>query len=173
MATFRNAKYGSVEVSVLDPTLKAITDSVKIYLASSTDFKYMTSPRVISDLVKQFKTITGNDFRGWLAANYNEGVGVRAPIVRNILSFLNGEISGMTVCEAIIRDERKLVLYQRAGDDPATESTRHIADEHHLKKWMKLLNDVSNDDMFALFEGVGPQHVGRLIVSLIGEPSDV
>lgn len=173
MATFRNAKYGSVEVSVLDPTLKAITDSIKIYINSSSDFKYLTAPRVISDLVKQFKTITGNDFAGWLAANYNDGVGVRAPIVRNILSYLNGEISGMLVGEAIIRDERKLVLYERSNVDPATESTRHIADEHHLSKWSKLLNDVSNEDMYSLIEGVGPQHIARLLITLIGEPSDV
>ncbi len=174
MPSYRTTKYGMVEASLLDPSLKMVCDGMKVYLGSAAnDFKYQCAPRVVAELLKQFRLVTGDDFRAWLAANYNQGVGIRAPIVRSILGFLHGDISGMMVSDAIMRDVQKLILYTEANHDPAIAATRHIADEHHLTKWVKRLENVSNADMYRVIEGIGFIALARLVVSLNGDPADV
>ena len=103
MPNYRPTKFGMVEASVLDPSMKMITDSMKIYLTSSQNYDYLQTPSVISDLLKSMKMITGDDFPAWLKAVYNNGTGVRAEIVRRMLSFLSGETDGMMLVEAITR----------------------------------------------------------------------
>ncbi len=173
MPSYRTTKYGVVEASLLDPSLKMVCDGMKVYISSAgNDFNYQCAPRVVAELLKQFRLVTGDDFRSWLAANYNQGVGVRASLVRSILSFLNGEISGMMVSDAIMRDVRKLILYIEAGQDPTT-GIRHVPDTQHLTKWVKLLENTTNSDMYRLVEGIGFVALARLVVSLSGDPADV
>lgn len=173
MPAYRNAKYGAVEASLLDPSVKLIVDQLKIYLNSSQDFEYLKSPKAVGEVIKQFKTLIGNDFRAWLSVNYANGSAVRAPLVRAILGYLNGEISGRMVVDAVTRDRRKLNAFDRTGLDLSNELLSHTPDKQCQAKWLTYLEKVSNHDLYLLIEGIGPDTLANIGVTLNGESADV
>lgn len=171
MPNYRSAKYGMVSADLLDPSLVAVNDLLKLFVRNSrNDFDFLITPKNIAEVFNHVSTIMSGDFRSWLAANYNNGTGVRAEMVRRILSFLNGEISGQLVVEGVRIDLSRCQHFKRIGENAKPlQATPVITDP----KWLQILNDVTPGDFYALVEGIGIEALALMILTLNGETGDV
>ena len=72
MPNYRSSKYGMVSADLLDPSLTAVNDLLKLYLRNAgQDFEFGIAPKNIQEVFRNVNTLMANDFRAWLAANNN------------------------------------------------------------------------------------------------------
>lgn len=171
MPNYRSSKYGMVSADLLDPSLTAVNDLLKLYLRNAgQDFEFGIAPKNIQEVFRNVNTLMANDFRAWLAANYNDGVGLRSDMVRRVLGFLSGELTGQLVVEGIRMDQIKVRHLKRIGGDAKpylpTPTKRN-------EKWHDALNNVLPNDFYSLVEGIGLQALVCLMLTLSGETGDV
>ncbi len=163
---YRPAKNGFVNADLLDTSFQLIMGILKTYLRSADDFKYMTNPKSISDLLTHVKPIVGSNFKSFLIANYDNGIGVRSELVKTILHYFGGKVSARAVIARIKTDETMCVGRLRVNTDetPQLKQVRGFDDDT-----LKLLEDVQPLDFFRLIEAIGPVLLAKLFLTFNGE----
>lgn len=172
MPNYRPAKFGMVSVDVLDPSMNSISENIKIYLRTAAqEFEYLKSPKSIAEIIRYAKQYMADDFQSWLSVNFDKGTGVRAEMVRRILGFISGSVSGQLLVEGLRIDQRKIILCA-AEDDFDGHILRKLPRKYD-SKWDDLLDQVTNDDFYKVVEGIGPQALAIMLLTFNGDCGDV
>lgn len=166
MSDYRKVAYGYVDSRLLDPTVSTINGILRAYVVSSQDMEMMIDPASIAEVVSLGEKITGGDFKHWLMANYDNGVGKRAKLVRAIVGYLNGDISGRTMSQSITADEQYVTTTQLKLVAGAYNGR---IDRRDFDEVQRKLDKLDHNDMHRFIEGVGPQLFARMLITFNGE----
>jgi hypothetical protein len=170
MSSYRQVRNGFVNLGLGDGDLALINRNLKSYLRTSHDFKVKKDPQVIADVIKQIRLITGDDFKGFLLANYNNGLGPMAGMVRDIVLYLNGKVSPRSVITSIRIEANKVINY----NDPRTtwESKPLVINRLDTETNSKLMK-ITDYDLYYFIAGLSVEKVATLFLALSGESADV
>lgn len=170
MPSYRQIQNGFISLEVNDMDLAIIVRNLKSFLRSSHNFGVKSDPLVIGDLVKQLRLLTGGDFRAFLIANYGDGYGPIASLVRDIILYMNGKISYRSVITAITIEQNRVRTYNNIpGGWQNNVMSKNRLDVNGIAD----LTKVTDFDFFYLLSAVAPENVISMFLSLAGETADV
>lgn len=166
MGTYVQVKNGFVNGNVRDADIAAASTNIRTFLNSSTqDYKMKTSSRSYQEVLRAARVLIGEDFKGWLVANYKNGLGPCANIVGTILLYLNGQLSARSIGSnisigesTVIYNNSNMNAWERRSITRSTEQKSPI-----------LLDNVTNFDYYRLLRGIGVEFLARLILVVLGE----
>lgn len=166
MANFRKVPFGYVDSRLLDPTLTVINQILSAYISSAQNMEMKIDPASIKEVMELGEKITGGDFRHFLMANYEQGRGKRARLVRSITQFLQGKIDGRMLAQTITGDEQIV----------STTQLKHVKNEYNASidyrgadDVERFLQGVVQNDLYVMVEGIGPHLYARMLITLTGE----
>ncbi len=170
MANFRQVKNGFVNYDVGDGDLMTIMRNLKQFIWSGySDYNIRLNPLIITDILKQTRLLVGQDFRAFLMANYNRGIGTQAGLVREVVNYLSGQVGYRSVNTAIVIEENKIKSYDKFENWGA----KTISANHMDTVGLSQLDKVNDYDFYRLCAGLSPELLARMFLVIGGENIDV
>lgn len=166
MSNLREIQFGYVNAELLELTVAKINGILKSYIRASDDPEFKTDPYSIKEVIELSKKVVGKDFGVFLKANYNHGKGVRSKLVRGIVFFLDGRISGRSLGTFITADERYVTENRKKLDNYQPTSSDH---NRAYDEVIELIGKVTDDDFYRVLVGVGPVLFARMIMTFGGD----
>ncbi|UVD32086.1 hypothetical protein [Vibrio phage phiKT1028] len=166
MSDFRKVTYGYADSRLMDPTLTVMNGILRAYVKSSQDMEMMIDPGSIKETLELAQKFIGGDFKHWMMANYDHGQGPRARLVRNIVKFLNGDISARTLTQCITADEQYVTTTELKFVKGAF---RGVVDRRDYDDVERVMAELTDRDFYLLVEGIGPQMLARMLITFNGE----
>lgn len=164
MSKFKATPHGSLWVSSTNEFTESLY-TLKVFCrsaAASSSLKYdAKTTLMMMDLCRE---MTGRSFKDFLAENFNNGMARRAPLVTEIVNYLNGTVTWRAVKTQITIGEN--ALRQKVAKDL---NFAHTVAERQSSTLPKGFEKITNKDFFRLIECLGPVHVARLFLMLAGE----
>lgn len=164
MSKFKNTPHGSLWVKSTDSFTEGMY-TLKLYTraaAAGTNLRYdPKSTLAVMDLCRE---LTGESFKDFLIANFNNGFARRADLVSTVIGYLNGTLSGGAVTTQLTIGENEFLHRVSKG-----LNFTHTVTESHTAKLPKGIESVTNKDFYRLIECMGPVKVARLFLMLAGE----
>lgn len=130
-----------------------------------SDFELVVKGHVTLETLRIASRLTGGSFRQFMEANYNQGSGSLANLIKDIAHFLNGRLGHHSIITSIKNEEQKLQNFSRSKTATYTPSKRAASA-------LPLLEDgyiVHDHDLYRLMAGISPANVGRFLQLLGGE----
>lgn len=169
MVNFRQIRNGFILYEVTEGDLLTIMRNLKQFVWSGySDYSIRLNPLIVKDILKQTRILAGPDFRAFLMANYNRGVGPQASLVREIVHYLNGMVGYRSVSTAITIEENKIKSYDKFDN----WSSKTISARHMDAEGLSQLDRVTDYDFYRLAAGMSPELFARLFLVLGGENID-
>lgn len=169
MNGYRKINYGYVNATLMEPSVLKIAGILKSYvIAGKDDLDPRCDPNGIKEVIQLTKTLIGPDFNGWLKVNYDNGKGVRSRLVRGIILYLNGKISGRSLVQMVKQDENYVTVNNAKVVVRSSQSDNKSYDEI-----IDLLKKVNNGDYYKLLVGLGPDYFARMFLSFSGDSAYV
>lgn len=167
MSEFVQVKNGFVNRSVRDADIYAASENIRAFMNTSVqDYKMKTNPLIYQEILRAGRVLIGEDFRGFLVANYKNGLGPCASIISSILLYLSGKTSARAIMGDIRRYE-EIVHYNNSN--PGAWSDRVINNAHNSKQSPVLLDNITNFDYYRLLRAIGVENFSRFLLVLLGE----
>ncbi|AEV89545.1 putative virion structural protein [Pseudomonas phage OBP] len=171
MATeFKHLKFGLVP-SALDMGVVENSETVaKSFLDAFNGFGLMQDNNSHVEVFQVMRRYIGKDFRNWLIVNFRHGAGARKELVRKIVGYVEGRISGRSVIGQLNIDFNR-IQHISANGEPITTSI--IYDEYDESRNKYRVEDVdfnSIDDrhLYDFMALIGPEMAAKFILSMDG-----
>ena len=169
MVNFRQIKNGFINYELGDNDLFIITRNLKQFIWSGYhDYDTRLNPLIIKDILKQTRLMVGSDFRAFLMANYNRGIGPQAGLVREVVNYLAGALGYRSVSTAILIEENKIKSYDKFDN----WSSKTITSNHMDTSGLTNLDKITDYDFYRLCAGITPELLARLFLVIGGENID-
>ncbi|AGB07230.1 hypothetical protein [Vibrio phage VP4B] len=166
MSDFRKVIYGYADSRLMDPTLTAMNSILRAYVKSAQDMAMRIDPASIQEVLDLANKFVGGDFKHWMMANYDHGLGPRARLIRMIAKYLDGGISDRTLSQTITADEQ----YVTTTDLKYVKGAyRGAVDHRDYDDIERVIDNLKEDDLYRLVEGIGPQLFARMLITFNGE----
>lgn len=170
MVNFRQVKNGFINYELGDGDFVTIRRNLKQFIHSGyQDYHIRLNPLIIKDILKQTRLLVGSDFRAFLMANYNRGIGPQAALVREIVNFLSGDLGHRSVSTAITIEENKIKSYDKFDN----WESKTISANHMDATGLANLDKINDFDFYRLCAGLSPELVARMFLVIGGENIDV
>lgn len=166
MNNYVATKYGMVCADTPRGMMDTIVTLLRSHIRNCHDGEMLYSGELLKDLGPSYKAIIGKSFKAFLKANYDNGIGRRAGTVRNIVLYLNGEISGRSLSSKIQADERNCNTFISAPESSQNILPNRVEMEDKLLDKMNKLDD--SKAFYVLMEGIGPDLTSRLLLTFLG-----
>lgn len=166
---FRRLRFGLVPVDLTDAKIDGSEIILKSFLRNAGMGNLVVSPETHIEVFSIAKQYIGSSFRNWLFANYYNGTGARAEMVRKIVGYINGENSGMAIQNQSKIDSAKLG-YARPNSQintPVLYSERDFIHQNWVHDSVDF-SKVKQEHMYDIFALLGPEGIARLCLSLNG-----
>ena len=171
MPNYRQIRNGFISLNVGEADLAVVMRNLKSYVRSAqADFKVKIHPLSIRDAIKQIRLLTGSDFKSFLMANYNNGVGPQAGMVREIVYYLRNKVSHRSVSTQLLIEEGKVTSY---NSDPKRWEAKPVNIQTMTTQNILELDKVTEYDFYRLVAGTSPEIVSRIFLTIAGESPDV
>lgn len=164
MSKFKATPHGSLWVSSTSDFTEALY-TLKVFCrsaAAASTLKYDAKSTLA--IMSICRDMTGLNFKEFLIENFNNGMARRAPLVTEIVNYLNGDVTWRAVKTQITIGEN--ALRQKVTKDL---NFAHTIEEKQSSSLPKGFEKITNKDFFRLIECLGPVHVARLFLMLAGE----
>lgn len=166
---FRYTRFGMVPSELTDAKMDMNEQIFKSYLASATKFDLMSDADIHTEVFSIATQYIGNSFRNWLYVNFRNGNGPRKELVRKIVGYIKGEISGQSVISQLKIDISR-INYLKPG---TPLSTPILFDEYNPEKDDFTVQDVNfknirEDHLFEFFALIGPELTAKFCLSIDG-----
>lgn len=166
MPEYRLISNGYVDASLSDQELASLFKNLGYLRKDSyNDFELVIRGHVAQETLRDVNRLIGGSFEQWLRANYSNGAGPIASVVKDIIHYLNGKQSFSTVVSAIRILELTMSSTSRSRQATYTPVRRSGNGEPLLRDGYELCDY----DLFRLMAGIGPANVGRLFLLLGGD----
>lgn len=163
---YRRLKFGCCPADWRQPQVEASEQILLSYLKTSKGFGLTRDVPATLEIFTIAKQFVGKNFQSWLIANYNNGSGARAPLVRAIVTWAKGKISSRYLIGEVRRDFGRIdfvppVELQLA--QPIVYNDTEIGHDESLD-----FSGVSDRHFFELIAVLGPELTAHLLLSLNG-----
>lgn len=170
---FKYLKFGLVPVSLNRQLQESSEQVFNSFLSASAGYGLIENAEAHKEVFKTAINYFGTDFRSWLIANFRNGNGGRRELVRKIVLYINGKISGRILLGQVKIDLNRIEV---PGKYPQPVET-FIYNEYDDQSLGYVIEDVSfynitNDHMFDVFAAIGPEYIAKLCLSLDGVEYD-
>lgn len=162
---FRYLRFGLVDSSFNDKELEVTERILRSYLRTAASMNmdnHVESAMEVFTLAKQY---IGKDFSAWCSANYRNGGGARASLIKIIKLWIAGEVSGKLVISEIKKDVNRIEFLENDEEvlDPAI-----IYNDREFSNVSLKFNDVTDAHFFGLLALLGPELTAIFLLSLNG-----
>lgn len=166
---FRHTRFGMVPTELTDAKMDMNEQIFKSFLASSNKFDLMSDVDTHTEVFSIAIQYVGTSFRNWLYVNFRNGNGPRKELVRKIVGYINGELSGQQVISQLKIDINR-INFMKPG---IPLSTPILFDEYNPEKDDFKVNEVSfkeirEDHLYEIFALIGPELTAKLCLSING-----
>lgn len=166
---FRHVRFGLVPASVDKSTIDGSNQIFKTFLDTFNKFELGSEAGSHLEIFNTAKAYFGKSFRDWLIVNYRDGNGARKELVRKIVGYINGKLSGRTVAGQVNIDLNR-ISFLYPGE---TIKGAIIYDEHESYRNRYIVNEldfshVENKHLYEVFALLGPVLVAKFCLSLDG-----
>lgn len=171
MATeFKYLKFGLVPVAFDAGTLENSERIIKAFLNSFNAFQLLDDASSHKEIFAVTRRYVGPNFRNWLIVNFRNGGGARKELVRKIVGYIDGRLSGRHVISQLKIDFNRI---QNLSHNNETIGTPIIYDSYQESRNQFKVEDVD----FSLIEDrhfydimalIGPELAAKLCLSLDG-----
>lgn len=162
---YRRLKFGLISANVRIPQVDSYEQILISYVKTSNEYLLQTEVEPTIDIFRIAREYVGPSFKNWLLANFENGIGARASLVRAILTWIKDDSSIKLVIGEINRDLNRLCNLKNINDQlvlPIVYST-------DFKQTKGLNFDLVTDKhFFDLLAGIGPELTAILLLSLDG-----
>lgn len=166
MTVFVQVKNGFVNGQVVNADIAAASMNLHVFNNSAAqDYDFKTNSRTYQEILRAARVLIGEDFRGFLSANYKNGFGPIANLVSGILHYLNNKASARSVikdiaiAESIVYDNNSIPNgWEKRSVKTNKESTPPI-----------FIDNITNFDYYRLLRGIGIENLSRLLLVVLGE----
>lgn len=166
MPNYRVAPNGFINAALSDEEANALFKNLNLLRKDVyTDLSLTTKNHVSLETIRIAMQLTGGSFRQFMEANYNQGSGSLANLIKDIAHYLNGRLGHQSILTAIKNEEAKLQNFNRTKSALYTPTRR-------ASNALPLLEDgyiVHDYDLFRLMAGIAPANVGRFLQLFGGE----
>lgn len=171
MATeFKYLKFGLVPVQFDAGTLESSERIINSFLSSYDNFNLLTDGSSHKEIFAVTRRYIGPDFRNWLIVNFRHGVGARRELVRKIVGYIMGRLSGRSVIGQLKIDFNRI---QHSSSKGEVIRTSIIYDEYQESRNNFKVEDVDftviQDRHFYDFMAlIGPELAAKFCLSMDG-----
>lgn len=166
MSYYVQVKNGFVSGGVRDADVAAAVANIRSFLNSAAqDYEMKISPRTYKEVLRAARVLIGEDFQGWLVANYKNGLGPCANIVGTILLYINKLNSARSICSNISIGE-SVVTH---NNNQINGWEKNVVTPNKNQKNPIMLDEVTNFDYYRLLRGIGVEYLARLLLVVLGE----
>lgn len=163
---YRRLKFGCCPVDWRQPQVEASEQILLSYLKTSKGFGLTRDVPTTLEIFGIAKQFVGKNFQSWLIANFNNGTGARAPLVRAIVVWSKGNISSRYLIGEVRRDLGRIdfippVELQLA--QPIIYNDAPVNGEEKVD-----FSKVSDRHFFEMISVLGPELTAHLFLSLNG-----
>lgn len=171
MPNYRQIRNGFVSLNVGEADLAVVMRNLKSYVRSAqAEFSIKINPLSIRDAIKQIRLLTGGEFKSFLMANYNNGLGPQAGMVREIVYYLRNKVSHRSVSTQLLIEEGKVSSY---NSDPKRWEMKPAHIQTMSTQNLLELDKITEFDFYRLVAGTSPEIVARIFLTFAGETPDV
>lgn len=166
---FRHTRFGMVPSELTDAKMDMNEQIFKSYLASATKFDLMSDADTHTEVFSIATQYIGTSFRNWLYVNFRNGNGPRKELVRKIIAYINGDISGQALISQVKMDNARLTFLKPA----AQINTPILFDEYNPETDNFVVNEVDfkgvrEDHLYEFFTLIGPELAAKFCLSVNG-----
>lgn len=167
MTTFIQIKNGLVSGNVREVDVYAAQENIRTFLNSTAqNYALKINPFGYREIMRATRLLMGEDFKGFIAANYKNGLGPCANLFSTILMYLSGKVSARAVAQSI-RSMESIVEYNNKTPNGWTSRTIMSAGKHNNQ--LHSLDNITNFDYYRLIRGIGVENLSRLFLVILGE----
>lgn len=164
---YRRLLYGVVPLTLSNEQLEQSEQILISYLRTARDFSLMTDVNSSIEIFKIAKSYVGTSFKDWLIANFNNGVGTRASLVRRIIAWIEGKVSFKAVTSEVRRDLNRIDFLDK--DDPQLVTPFIWHNNPNDKSQSNLdFSKVEDKHFFEMLSIMGPELTANFLLSLNG-----
>lgn len=166
MSTFIQVQNGFVNGRVNGADVLAVRDNVRAFLNSTVqNYELKTNPLIYREILLYIRTITGENFKDFLTANYKNGLAPCASIISTILLYLEDKTSARAIVGEIRRSE-SIVEYN--NETVGAWDKRTINQTRTVSNGPSVLDNITNFDFYRLIRAIGIENMARFILVLLG-----
>lgn len=166
MPEYRLISNGYVDASLSDQDLVSLFKNLGYLRKDSyNDFELVIKGHVAQETLRDVNRLIGGSFEQWMRANYSNGAGPIAGVVKDIIHYLNGKQNFSTVVSAIRILELTVPTSNKSRQASYTPVRRSGSGEPLLSNGYELCDY----DLYRLAAGIGPANLGRLFLLLGGD----
>ena len=170
MPDYREVRNGFISGEIDEAHFAIVVRNLKSYIRSSLNNPTVkVEPTLVSEVIRDMNSLTGGDFRSFLIANYNNGLGPVSQLSKEIVSFLydGTNLSGLTT--RINVEERKNQFHE----EPAMKNVpRYISVDGTSSDKFNNVDKIVNYDFYRVLAALSPIGMARLFLVLSGETYD-
>ena len=105
---YRRLKFGVVPAEWRQPQVDSAEQVLLSYLRTARDFSLQSDINASIEIFTLARHYIGKSFKDWLVANFNNGTGTRASLVRRIVAWVNGDVSYHALTGEVRRDLNRI-----------------------------------------------------------------
>ena len=165
---YRRLKFGVVPLEWRQPQVDAAEQILLSYLRSSKDFSLQNDVNSSLEIFTFARNYVGKNFKDWLIANFNNGTGTRASLVRRIVAWIDGKVSYKAITSEIRRDFNRIDFL--IGPDPQLKTPFVFHNNPNMDDKGPGLDFSNVDDrhLFEILAVIGPEMTAHFLLSLNG-----
>lgn len=163
---YRRLKFGCCPADWRQPQVEASEQILLSYLKTSKGFGLTRDVPATLEIFGIAKQFVGKNFQSWLIANFNNGSGARAPLVRAIVAWSKGKISSRYLIGELRRDLGRIDFIPPAE----LQLAQPIIFNDHPTNGEETLSfaGVVDRHFFEMIGVFGPELTAHLLLSLNG-----
>lgn len=171
MATeFKHLKFGLVPAGLDMGAVENSETVAKSFLESFNGFSLMQDSNSHIEVFQVMRRYIGQDFRNWLIVNFRHGAGARKELVRKIVGWIDGRVSGRSVNGQLDIDFNR-IQHMSTNGEPI--KTAIIYDEYDESRNRYRVEDVDfsivkDQHFYNLLALIGPEKAAKFILSMDG-----
>lgn len=161
---FRRLKFGVVPSEFRGPQVDSCEQVLISYIRTAHDYSLQTDINATVEIFSYARKYIGKSFQEWLIANYNNGTGSRAGLVRRIVSWIEGKVTKQAITGEVKRDLNRIAYL----DEGAQLATAFIFDNSPSPNCNVNFAIVKDRHFFEILAILGPELTAQFLLSLNG-----
>lgn len=163
---YRRLKFGCCPADWRQPQVEASEQILLSYLKTSKGFGLTRDVPTTLEIFGIAKQFVGKNFQSWLIANFNNGTGARAPLVRAIVVWSKSKISSRYLIGEVRRDLGRIDFIPPVElqlSQPIVYNDLPVNGEESVD-----FSGIADRHFFEMIAVLGPELTAHLLLSLNG-----
>lgn len=162
---FRRLKFGLVPADMREPHIESAEQILISYLRTCGAGNLMSDSVSAIEVYSIAKRYIGKNFKNWVLANFNSGVGVRASLARKLVLWADNKTYMKGITGEVRRDLNRLDFLKTSNPQLQTQI---IYDDTPGGSSTIDVSNVTDRLFYEFITGMGPELTAHFLLSLNG-----